>query len=177
MNMKKKTNNYISNKLFYEEMVKYRAAYEKTKEEGKPNPPIPEYVGKCFLLIAQNLSNKPSFIGYSYKEEMISDGIETCVRYAYLFNPAKSNNPFAYFTQAIKMSFIRRINNEKKQQYLKYKTIQEFHLTEQLTDNKFLAKDNDVVDTFVYDYEQNIKKKKDEPKGLEKVINANSVDK
>ena len=80
-------------------------------------PRISDYIGECFLKIIQNgLSYRPNFINYTYRQEMISDGIENCLQYIHNFNPEKSNNPFiTYFTQIIYYSFIRRIQKEKKQ--------------------------------------------------------------
>ena len=54
---------------------------------------------------------------------MISDGIENCLQYIHNFNPEKSNNPFAYFTQIIYYAFIRRIQKEKKQAHVKHQLI------------------------------------------------------
>jgi hypothetical protein len=98
---KKPTTHYIDNKLFYTEMVKFWNSCQEAKKNGDPRPPIPEYVGKCIMLIAQRLSTRPNFIGYSYREEMVGDGIENCLTYIHNFNPEKSTNPFAYFTQII----------------------------------------------------------------------------
>jgi len=114
--------NYIDNKKFLKEMVTYRRAVRKAKREGLPKPRIPEYVGECFMKIAENLSHKPNFLSYTFREEMISDAIENCVMYADNFNPAKSKNPFAYFTQIVYYAFLRRIQREKKQLYVKYKS-------------------------------------------------------
>ena len=116
---KPKPNHYVSNKKFFDELVKYRSVLKECRETGQPLPPIPNYIGECLMLIAKRLSNKPNFFNYSHKDEMISDGIENSVRYLELFDPARSSNPFAYFTQTIKNAFIRRIQNEKKQLYLK----------------------------------------------------------
>ena len=87
-------------------------------------PPVPDYVGECFLKIANGLSFRPNFINYTYRDEMISDGIENCLQYVYNFDPNKSNNPFAYFTQIIYFAFIRRIQKEKKQTHIKHKIIE-----------------------------------------------------
>lgn len=114
--------NYIDNKLFLKEMVAYRRAVRKAKREGLEKPRLPEYVGECFMKIAENLSHKPNFLSYTFREEMISDAIENCVMYADNFNPAKSKNPFAYFTQVTYFAFLRRIQREKKQLYVKYKS-------------------------------------------------------
>ena len=82
------------------------------------------YIGECILKIANNLSHKPNFSNYTYKDDMILDGIENCILYIHNFDPEKSNNPFAYFTQIIFYAFLRRIGKEKKQAYVKNKLIQ-----------------------------------------------------
>ena len=92
---------------------------KEAEEEGDPKPQISNYLGECILKIANHLSYRPNFINYTYKEEMISDGIENCLQYIDNFDPEKSKNPFAYFTQIIYYAFIRRIAKEKKQQKIK----------------------------------------------------------
>jgi len=104
-------------------MTEYQNERMKAKDEGIESPPCPDYIGECFLKIAQRLSFRPNFINYAFREDMISDGIENCVQYMNNFNPEKSKNPFAYFTQIIYYAFVRRIQKEKKQLYIKYKTM------------------------------------------------------
>ncbi len=87
-------------------------------------PPVTNYIGECFLKIATHLSYRPNFINYTYRDEMISDGIENCLQYVKNFNPEKSKNPFAYFTQIIYYAFLRRIAKEKKQSHIKNKMIE-----------------------------------------------------
>lgn len=162
--------NYINNKTFYAELVKYRAKIAECKADGKPVPPIPNYIGECITKIAKRLAHKPNFIGYSHKEEMEADGIENCIKYLQVFDPNKSQNPFAYFTQTIKNAFIRRIKTEKKQFYLKCKATQISHLTSQLHDNTFIPEDNEVVNSFIKEYEASLLKKKLEAQEATKVI-------
>ena len=122
---KKKSEHYVNNKQFLAAMVEYKKLVDKAKKEGKKNPRVPDYVGECFLKIANHLSYRPNFINYTYRDDMISDGIENCLQYLNNFNPATSNNPFAYFTQIIYYAFIRRIQKEKKQTTIKQRMIQE----------------------------------------------------
>jgi hypothetical protein len=135
---KKKPEHYVNNKELLEALIVYRAKVEKdffnrnsrnpTREdrskhwEGKP--PISNYLGECFLKIATHLSYKPNFVNYMFREDMISDGIENCVQYIHNFNPERSQNPFAYFTQIIHYAFLRRIQKEKKQLDIKTKIIE-----------------------------------------------------
>jgi hypothetical protein len=121
---KKKPLHYVNNKEFYAAMVKYKAACNLAVEEGREQPRIPNYLGECIYKIAMRLANRPNFINYSYKEEMIGDGIENSIANITSFNPDKYDNPFAYFTQIIWHSFVQRINKEKKQQYVKYKSLE-----------------------------------------------------
>jgi DNA-directed RNA polymerase specialized sigma24 family protein len=87
-------------------------------------PQISNYLGDCFLKIATHLSYKPNFVNYMFREDMISDGIENCIQYIHNFDPNKSSNPFAYFTQIIHYAFLRRIQKEKKQLEIKSKIIE-----------------------------------------------------
>ena len=121
---KPKSVHYIDNEKFLKEMIIYKREFDKAKSKDEPTPMISEYLGECFMKIAQRLSFRPNFINYAFKDDMISDGIENCVQYIKNFNPEKSSNPFAYFTQIIYYAFIRRIQKEKKQLYIKYKTME-----------------------------------------------------
>ena len=122
---KKKSEHYVNNKEFLAAMVEYKKLVDKAKKEGKKNPRVPDYVGECFLKIANHLSYRPNFINYTFRDDMISDGIENCLQYLNNFNPKTSNNPFAYFTQIIYYAFVRRIQKEKKQITIKQKMITE----------------------------------------------------
>ena len=137
---------YVDNQKFLEEMIVYKGKCKDAKSRGELEPQISEYVGECFMKIAQRLSFRPNFINYAFREDMISDGIENCVQYIRNFDPEKSKNPFAYFTQIIYFAFIRRIQKEKKQLYIKYKTMDTFGT---LTDNVEVM-DHDKAH---YDYE------------------------
>ena len=122
---KKKSEHYVNNKEFLEAMKLYRKSVNKAKREKRPKPPVTDYIGSCFLKIANHLSYRPNFINYTFRDDMISDGIENCLQYLDNFNPKTSNNPFAYFTQIIYYAFIRRIQKEKKQITIKQRMIQE----------------------------------------------------
>ena len=105
-------------------MVVYRNKCAIAKEKGIDPPLISNYLGDCFLKIATHLSYKPNFVNYMFREDMIGDGVENCVQYIHNFNPEKSKNPFAYFTQIIYYAFLRRIQKEKKQLEIKTKIIE-----------------------------------------------------
>ena len=122
---KKKSEHYVNNKDFFAAMVEYKKSVNKAQKEKKNKPRVPDYIGGCFLKIANHLSYRPNFINYTFRDDMISDGIENCLQYLDNFNPEKTNNPFAYFTQIIYYAFIRRIQKEKKQTTIKQRMIQE----------------------------------------------------
>ena len=133
--MPRKKQHYVDNEKFLEVMTEYRNAYLESKENGEEQKPmIPDYAGECFLKIAERLSHRPNFINYAFREEMVSDGIENCVMYAINFDHEKSSNPFAYFTQITYYAFLRRIEKENKQLYIKYKTMDEFSSLEDNSD-------------------------------------------
>lgn len=137
-----KTAHYVDNKKFYEALVEYKQSIEDAKANGQPKPMVSNYIGECFLKIATHLSYKANFINYTYKDDMISDGIENCLTAVEKFDPARSTNPFAYYTQIIYFAFIRRIQKEKKQQATKYKMLENVDIDQiisQAEDNEELA--------------------------------------
>ena len=123
MKSEKKKEHYVNNKEFLAAMTEYKKLCVEAEESGEDKPPVSNYIGECFLKIANHLSYRPNFINYTFRDDMISDGIENCLQYLDNFNPEKSNNPFAYFTQIIYYAFIRRIQKEKKQTTIKQKLI------------------------------------------------------
>jgi len=124
MAKRKRSEHYVNNKEFLAALIKYAEDKEIALLQDKPKPVIPRYIGECFLKIATHLSYKPNFVNYMYKDDMICDGIENCVQYIHNFNPEKSKNPFAYFTQIIHYAFLRRIQKEKKQLEIKNKILE-----------------------------------------------------
>ena len=115
---------YVNNKEFLEALIVFKAKCAAAKEAGEPRPQISNYIGECFLKIATHLSYKPNFVNYMFREDMICDGIENCLQYIDNFDPTKSSNPFAYFTQIIYYAFLRRIQKEKKQMEIKNKILE-----------------------------------------------------
>jgi len=177
----KKQKHYINNADFLKALVDYKEACKLSTKNGTKLPAIPNYIGESFMKIAEGLSHKPNFINYTYREEMISDGIENCLQYFDNFDPSKSSNPFAYFTQIIYFAFLRRISKEKKQLYVKYKAteqmgiLDEFELMEYEdgTSKQFELYDN--IAEFIGTYEEAKQAKKDiamakKSKGLEKFL-------
>tara|TARA_B110000902_G_scaffold65239_1_gene77543 strand:+ start:1474 stop:2085 length:612 start_codon:yes stop_codon:yes gene_type:complete len=121
---KKKNAHYIDNKEFLKAMQEWKTKCIEAEEAGEERPQVTNYIGGCFLKIANGLSYRPNFINYTYRSEMVSDGIENCLQYIHNFDPEKSKNPFAYFTQIIYYAFLRRIQKEKKQTHIKNKMIE-----------------------------------------------------
>jgi hypothetical protein len=175
---KKKPKQYVNNADFMAALTNYKESCKVAKEGNLPSPPIPNYIGECFMKIAEGLSHKPNFINYSYRDEMISDGIENCLMYFDNFDPKKSNNPFAYFTQIIYYAFLRRIQKEKKQTYVKYKAteqmsiLDEFEMLEMEDGGMRHFELYENIAEFIETYEDAKKNKKvvKKPKGLEKFV-------
>ena len=153
--VRKKSEHYVNNKQLLEALIVYRAKVAHAKENDLPKPMITNYLGECFLKIATHLSYKPNFVNYMFREDMISDGIENCVQYIHNFDPEKSKNPFAYFTQIIHYAFLRRIQKEKKQLEIKTKIIERTGFDEvMMVDDNSLAGSssdyNSIKDNIVY---------------------------
>ena len=123
---RKQKQHYVDNKKFLAEITKYREAVDEARALDKEKPRITHYLAECFLKIATHLSYRPNFINYMYKDDMIADGYENCVQYIKNFNPEKSKNPFAYFTQIVYYAFLRRIAKEKRQMDIKDKIIDKY---------------------------------------------------
>ena len=122
--MSDKDSHYVDNQKFLEAMTEWKEQIKVAENSGEEKPPVTEYIGECFLLIAERLSMRANFINYPFREEMVGDAIENCLMYASNFDPTKSKNPFSYFTQIIYYAFLRRIQKEKKQNYIKYRIIE-----------------------------------------------------
>ena len=133
--VRKKSEHYVNNKELLQALIVYREKVAHSKENDLPKPRITNYLGECFLKIATHLSYKPNFVNYMFREDMISDGIENCVQYIHNFDPEKSKNPFAYFTQIIHYAFLRRIQREKRQLEIKNKIIEKSGYNEVFNDD------------------------------------------
>ena len=172
-------NHYVNNADFLKSMIQYKKDCRRAKRAAEPKPKIPDYMGKCLMLIAENLSHKPNFISYSFRDEMICDAIENCIMYFDNFDPKKSKNPFAYFTQIIYFAFIRRIHKEKKQLYVKYKSTEQIGVLDEyeqfeLEENGGTTKQFEMYDNiseFIDNFEKfKLMKKKKKKKSLELLI-------
>jgi len=121
----KASKHYVNNVEFTEAIITHNKACREAVENDEEKPRVSEYIGECIYKIATRLSTKPNFINYSYRDEMICDGIENCLQYINNFNEEKSRNAFAYITQIIYFAFLRRIQKEKKQAAIKQKSIEQ----------------------------------------------------
>lgn len=180
------TTHYVNNAEMLESIKRYKADLKEARANGKEDPRIPEYLGECILKIANRLSHKHNFINYSYRDDMILDGIENCIQCMNSFDPDKSSNPFSYFTQVIYFAFLRRIAKEKKQSYIKGRLIQDmafdtFDLQGHDDDGEFvnayaafIQAHSNFDDSFIKAKEK--KKKVKEEQSLEKFIEDDSKD-
>jgi len=122
--MKDESKHYVNNKEFLSAMVAYKEEVSMAEAAGEEKPIVPDYIGDCFIKIANHLAYKSNFINYTFRDEMVLDAIENCLTYMHNFDPNKSSNPFAYFTQISYYAFVRRIQKEKRQLQTKYKYIE-----------------------------------------------------
>ena len=156
---KKNPAHYVDNREFYDALCIWKDDVIEAEECGDPRPPIPNYIGECFMKMAEGLSRRACFINYDFREEMIGDAIENCILYAHNFKK-EGKNPFAYFTQMMYYAFLRRIQKEKKQMYIKYKLVEQLpdfnwgmgwddnDPHEQLSPQKVFGVSNNDIDKF-----------------------------
>lgn len=183
MAQKKKSKPYVDNKQFLAEMIAFKEKVVEADKNNKPRPRVPDHIGMKIMKIATHLSHKPNFINYTFREEMISDGIENCLQYIDNFNPEKSNNPFAYFTQIIYFAFIRRIAKEKKNLYIKYKLSENANVFDMTSDKqgsdvgssyndniKYGEWSQEYMNDFIETFEES-KRRKRKSKSVDEVIN------
>ena len=172
MKKAKEKPHYVDNKKFLEAMIEHRDKCEKAEKQNKKKPEVTNYIGECFLKIANHLSYRPNFINYTFRDDMISDGIENCLQYLDNFNPAKSNNPFAYFTQIIYYAFIRRIQKEKKQTTIKHKLIMDSNYDDVALQP---GDDAEFKNQFRDFLQKNLKMEDTQPKKVEKKVKKKRV--
>lgn len=160
--MKRTKKNYVNNADFYQALMDYQQKCNEAKALGKELPIVPNYIGECIMQIATRLASRGNFSGYSFKEDMIMDGVENSLKYILNFNGEKYKNPFAYFTQVIWNSFIGRIGSEKKQLYVTFKSSQEMIALGETYDGGGelllnLTTSADYINDFITDFEEKMK--------------------
>tara|TARA_B100000073_G_C23531101_1_gene492027 strand:+ start:53 stop:619 length:567 start_codon:yes stop_codon:yes gene_type:complete len=127
--MAKNKAHYVNNKEFSQAVMDYATEVRDCREKNKEIPKVTDYIARCFIKIAEGLSHRPNFIRYTYREEMVMDAVENCLRAIANYNIETATrtgkpNAFSYFTQISYYAFIRRIMKEKKQQDIKFKFIE-----------------------------------------------------
>lgn len=128
---------YVNNQEFLKALVDYKLAVKEAEDSGKPKPRVPEYIGECILKITENIAKRPNFSGYTFKEDMIGDAIENCLLYLHNFDEKSSKNAFGYFSKIIWYAFLRRIEHESTETYVKFKSLESSPL---FTDHKMESK-------------------------------------
>jgi len=176
---KKKRAHYVNNAELYKHMVEYKKTVKNAEKQNQPRPRVTPYIGDCIMKIATHLAYRPNFSNYTFREEMVCDGIENCLQYIDNFDPNKSKNPFAYFTQIIYFAFIRRIQKEKKYLYTKYAAIEranlmdetaELHESEKGTNVRYDADvqygewSQEQMENFMNDFEESRRRKRKKKK-------------
>lgn len=162
---KKVTKNYVNNADLLNALILYKKVCKEAEDSGDSLPKVPDYIGQCIMQIATRLATKPNFYNYSYKEDMIMDGIENCLLYINNFDPEKSSNPFAYFTQIIWYAFLRRIQKEKKQMYIRFKSSHDMISMGETYEGGdeiqlHLNTSAEYINSFIEDYETKLNKNK-----------------
>jgi len=147
---------YVNNADFSQAVMDYVKECHEAKSAGKSNPIVTNYIAECFLKISEGLSHKANFVRYTYREEMVMDAVENCLKAIENYNIEKATrtkkpNAFAYFTQISWYAFLRRIQKEKKQQDIKLKYLAESDLTQliaaELDDDEAIRQTQFFVDS------------------------------
>lgn len=172
---------YVNNKDFLAALIAYRDIRKAAEDSGKRQPIIPNYIGTCIKEIATRWTSKPQYANYPFREEMISDAIENCFMYLHNFNPDKSQNPFAYFTQVIKFACWRRIEREKEELYVKLKSAQKSPMNSDFYHQQDLdAADYDLSvgfdNTYAQDFIEHFEKQLSEKKAARKLKQTQSAE-
>ena len=173
---KKKSIHYVNNADFSTAVVNYVTVLNEARKQEKTLPVVPDYIAQCFLRIAEGLSHKSNFVRYTYREEMVMDAVENCLKAIENYNleaATRSGKPnaFSYFTQISWYAFLRRIAKEKKQQDIKAKYITQSGIEE------FIASTEDkqakqVAQRFVDTLRDRIDRVKDVDAQMKKIVKA-----
>ena len=157
---------YVDNKLFSQSVVDYVSEVKSAQAEGNPIPIVPEYIARCFLRIAEGLSHRPNFIRYTYREEMVMDAVENCLKAVKNYDITTKTrtgtpNAFSYFTQICFYAFLRRIQKEKKQFDVKMKYIEEAGFEEFMSLSETGGDDFNIEQSFVDELRERIDRVKE----------------
>lgn len=145
---------YVNNREFSEAVEEYVISVRESEQHNQKTPIVTDYIAQCFLNIANGLAHKSNFSRYTFKEEMVMDAVENCLKAIQNYKistETRTGNPnaFSYFTQISWYAFLRRIAKEKKQVELKNKFLMSSQPAEDLI-NK--TDQNSVAHREVYQY-------------------------
>ena len=173
---KRQSIHYVNNAEFSQAVVDYVHTVNEAKENETVIPKVPDYIAQCFLRIAEGLSHKSNFIRYTYREEMVMDAVENCLKAINNYDIEAATrtgkpNAFAYFTQITWYAFLRRIAKEKKQQDIKMKYLTKSGI-ENFIDNELAGDDmsNQVVGAFVDNLRDRIEKVKSQDADIKEYV-------
>jgi hypothetical protein len=148
-----KKSHYIDNDALYLEFVKWNEDRMMAESLGKEEPPIPRKIGEGLLKIANNFSSKHNWYNNaSYREEMVSDAVINCIKYIRNFNTEKYKNPFSYFSQICYYSFLKTIEIEQDEDYVKHKSTLNSKLFQDIINGE-LDDEDLILDDFEYNME------------------------
>lgn len=167
MKIKEPKRNYIDKTEFLEAMRSYAVQCHNAKDAGEDRPPVPKYIGESIWAIAKGVAMRGNFSNYPFRDDMIMDGVENCLKYMHNFDPTKSDNPnpFGYFTKIIWYAFLRRIAEEKEQMYIRYKSSSEMLMMGMTYDSDELLDMSgmpnlEYINDFIKEYEEKLEEKK-----------------
>ena len=166
---------YVNNAQFSQAVVDYCTTVKEAKESGNGQPIIPDYIATCFLKICEGLSHKANFVRYTYREEMVMDAVENCLKAIQNYNIEAATrtgkpNAFAYFTQISWFAFLRRIEKEKKQQDIKMKYMEQSGIENFLDQELGDAQSRQVAAAFVDQLRFRIDEIKDKDKEWKEIV-------
>lgn len=168
---------YVNNKEFSLAVVEYVKKVNEATDNDETIPTVPNYIAECFLKIAEGLSHKANFIRYTYREEMVMDAVENCLKAITNYNieaATRTGNPnaFAYFTQICYYAFLRRISKEKKQQDIKFKFIEKSGIEDFMIFNDAAGMPvHGVEESFINELRGRIDKVRDTDKRIKEFAN------
>lgn len=171
---------YVNNKEFSLAVVEYCKQVTLAKESGEPLPIIPDYIASCFLRIAEGLSHKSNFIRYTYREEMVMDAVENCLRAIENYNieaATRTGNPnaFAYFTQISWYAFLRRIAKEKKHQDIKSKYLSQSGIEDYVAMGSLDTASQQALQGFIDTLKDRIDKVKEKDTEVQELVKKEKV--
>jgi hypothetical protein len=164
---------YVDNKEFARAVVEYSQHVKLAKENDQEIPVVTDYIARCFLRMAEGLSHRPNFSGYSYREEMVMDGVMSCLKAVTNFNPEAATrsglpNAFGYFTQIMFFAFLQRIAKEKKQQDVKMKLLHNIDISDLVSMDEFDGSSG-IERSFIDEVRMKFDSPTDKPKKLKKI--------